>query len=323
MAHSAQGLVREHRALPREIIPDSDNDNTSGARGGRPLAARRPKSLSSSVLPAVFATGLAVVLVAGWVNRDEEYLVPGSGAGYWLGVAGAATMLLLLLYPLRKRMRLRGWIGSVAFWFRLHMVLGLVGPALVLFHANFAFGSLNSNVALLAMLTVAGSGIVGRYLYGKIHLGLYGRKAAVQELLADALALENSLGDELPGTELIVERMHAFARHGADGRKGILAGLWTLPALAIRAGAVRRRLHRETYRLVKAEGKRRGWSRRVRARHQAAITDLVRLHLAAVRKAAAFEFYDRLFGLWHVLHLPLFVILIFAASIHVVAAHLF
>jgi hypothetical protein len=49
----------------------------------------------------------------------------------------------------------------------------------------------------------------------------------------------------------------------------------------------------------------------------------VRLHLAAVRKAAAFEFYDRLFGLWHVLHLPLFIILIFAASIHVVAAHLY
>jgi hypothetical protein len=61
----------------------------------------------------------------------------------------------------------------------------------------------------------------------------------------------------------------------------------------------------------------------MRARHRAAIADLVRLHLAAVRKAAAFEFYDRLFGLWHVLHLPLFIILIFAAGIHVVAAHLF
>ena len=47
------------------------------------------------------------------------------------------------------------------------------------------------------------------------------------------------------------------------------------------------------------------------------------LHLAAVKKAAAFALYERLFGLWHVLHLPLFVILVLAAGIHVVAAHLF
>jgi hypothetical protein len=45
--------------------------------------------------------------------------------------------------------------------------------------------------------------------------------------------------------------------------------------------------------------------------------------LAAVRKAAAFAFYERLFRLWHVLHLPLFFILIMAAVIHIVAAHLF
>ena len=54
-----------------------------------------------------------------------------------------------------------------------------------------------------------------------------------------------------------------------------------------------------------------------------AISELVVLHLAAVRKAAAFAFYERLFGLWHVLHLPLFFILVLATAIHVVAAHLF
>ncbi len=47
------------------------------------------------------------------------------------------------------------------------------------------------------------------------------------------------------------------------------------------------------------------------------------LHLAAVRKAAAFAFYERLFALWHVLHLPLFILLILAAIIHVVAVHFY
>jgi hypothetical protein len=323
MIDSASAPLRARRAPSREAVRGSDNDNTPGAWRERGQPAGHARRLSASALPAVFAAGLAAVLVAGWLNRSEEYLVPGSGIGYWLGVAGAAMMLLLLLYPLRKRLRSRGWIGSVAFWFRLHMVLGVVGPALVLFHSNFRFGSLNSNVALVAMLTVAASGIAGRYLYGKIHLGLYGRRAAVQELLAEAQALENSLGDELPGNASIVAQMHAFAQRAAGMRNGVLVGLWTLPALGIRAGLTRRRLQREAYRLIKVEGKRRGWSRRMRARHRAAIGEFVRLHLAAVRKAAAFEFYDRLFGFWHVLHLPLFIILIFAASIHVVAAHLY
>jgi hypothetical protein len=46
-------------------------------------------------------------------------------------------------------------------------------------------------------------------------------------------------------------------------------------------------------------------------------------HLAAVNKTAAFVFYERLFALWHVLHVPLFALLLFAAVIHVVAVHLY
>ena len=45
------------------------------------------------------------------------------------------------------------------------------------------------------------------------------------------------------------------------------------------------------------------------------------VHVAAVKKAAGFEFYDRLFGLWYLLRLPLFIVLIFADVVHVVAAH--
>jgi hypothetical protein len=49
----------------------------------------------------------------------------------------------------------------------------------------------------------------------------------------------------------------------------------------------------------------------------------VTLHVAAVKKAAALAFYERLFRLWHVLHVPLFFLLVIAAIIHVFAAHYF
>ncbi len=92
------------------------------------------------------------------------------------------------------------------------MILGLVGPALILFHSNFQLGSVNSNVALFAMLIVAASGVVGRYLYAKIHLGLYGRKAAVREILADVDALKRLLGDGVPASRRIVGELNAFAK---------------------------------------------------------------------------------------------------------------
>jgi hypothetical protein len=262
-------------------------------------------------------------MAVGWLDRNEGYLAPDSGVGYWLGIVGATSMLLLLLYPLRKRMRAMRRVGSVAFWFRLHMVLGLVGPVLILFHSNFELGSLNSNVALAAMLAVAISGIVGRFLYSKIHLGLYGRKAQAREILSDAEALKHLLGDALPVADQFIERMNRFTNDAMDTSRGVIASLWVLPVLAIRGQFLRRRLLSDARRTLAAEARRLGWSRRQRKKRFDTVVELVTLHIAAVKKAAAFGFFERLFGLWHVLHLPLFIILVLAASVHVVAAHFY
>ena len=273
--------------------------------------------------PLIFSACLFAVVALGWFNRDQEYLIPDDGAGYWLGVVGSVLMLLLLLYPLRKRMRSRRLGGSVAFWFRAHMILGVVGPAIILFHANFRMVTINSTVATIAMLVVAGSGIIGRYLYGRIHLGLYGRKAAVQEILADAKALKQSLGDNVPGIDHFVEQLEAFAAHLGETRQSLLAGAWSLLALVVRARVARWRLLGIARQFLAVEAERHGWSRRERVQRFAAIVNLVTLYISVVRKAAAFKFYDRLFSIWHVLHVPLFVILIIAASIHVFAVHFF
>jgi len=273
--------------------------------------------------PLIFATAVVGVLWISWLNREDSGLTPQSGAGYWLGIVGSSLMVLLLLYPLRKRMRFLRPLGTVAFWFRAHMVLGILGPTLILLHANFRLESINSNVALAAMLVVATSGIVGRYLYGKIHLGLYGRKAVVREILADADALKGLIGAGLPIADRVIAQLNAFAQLGTTAPRGVLAGLFFLPVIRWRASRVRARLVADARQVISVEGKRLGWSRKIRRRQLAAIVDLVTLHVAAVRKAGAFALYERLFGLWHVFHLPLFFLLVIAAIIHIFAAHFF
>ncbi|HWN52969.1 MAG TPA: hypothetical protein VNO18_24665 [Xanthobacteraceae bacterium] len=178
-------------------------------------------------------------------------------------------------------------------------------------------------MALAAMLIVAGSGIVGRYLYGKIHLGLYGRKVVVQEILADADALKGLIGAGLPVADRVVAQLNAFAQQGTASPKGVLTGLFLLPTIGWRARAVRARLIADARRVIAVEGKKLGWSRKARRQQLAGVADLVSLHVAAVKKAAAFALYERLFRLWHVFHLPLFFLLVIAAIIHIFAAHFF
>jgi len=43
----------------------------------------------------------------------------------------------------------------------------------------------------------------------------------------------------------------------------------------------------------------------------------------ATRRAAEFAFYDRLLRLWHLLHLPLFILLVAAVILHIVAVHMY
>jgi hypothetical protein len=143
-----------------------------------------------SFLIGIWVTGL---LVFGWINRSNKSINPENGWGYALGIIGGSMMLLLLFYPFRKRIKFLRNTGSVGFWFRFHMLLGLLGPIAVLYHARFSWGALNSAVALNAMLIVAGSGLIGRFFYARVHRGYSGRKLEVRALLNEMHELETSM----------------------------------------------------------------------------------------------------------------------------------
>jgi hypothetical protein len=274
------------------------------------------------VFPVVAALMVASVLAAGWMERDEEYLTPDSGTGYWLGIYGSLAMLFLLVYSFRKRNKAARVIGSIRFWFRTHMMLGVIGPVLILFHSNFRLGPLNSNVALFAMLTVAISGAIGKYIYGKIHMGLYGRKALAKEILAEAEELKQYLGEEMQAAVFVSGELNAFSDSIKDKTPtSALGSLWAGAIMAVRARLLRARLVSEARRLIRIEGEALGWSWRQRRERQAKVTNVVRLYSAAVLKAAELAFYERLFALWHVLHLPLFFLMLLAGIVHVWAVH--
>lgn len=273
--------------------------------------------------PLLFASGIAVAIGAGWLNRGEQHLTPEEGAGYWLGIAGATLMLLLLLYPLRKRVKILRAAGPVKVWFQLHMLFGVVGPTLILFHANFRLSSANATAATLAMLVVVASGLVGRYLYSRIHMGLHGRKAEAQDLFEDVVALEEALCEGTGSEERFIGELRALEELLPAPNAGAVASFKAMLSLRARSGATTRRLSRHAATLIAARAKREGWTRRQRREAAAAAGEQLRLFRAALEKSAALAFYTRIFGLWHHLHLPLFILLIVTAVLHVIAVHLY
>jgi hypothetical protein len=138
----------------------------------------------------IIFVGAALVLIIGIQLPVAHYLSPKSGLGYAIGIVGGSLILAQLLYAVRKRVRSLRWLGSVPGWFQTHMMMGIIGPVCILIHCGFSLGATNSNIALFSMLTVAGSGIFGRYFYSKIHHGLYGRKASLSELQERASELQ-------------------------------------------------------------------------------------------------------------------------------------
>jgi hypothetical protein len=295
----------------------------SSSRTPAKAAVAHEAAPRTSIFPKLFTVAVLVALWVGWINRDDDGLTPVSGAGYWLGIVGSSLMLLLLLYPLRKRFRSLQAIGSVTFWFNTHMILGVLGPVLVMWHANFKLGSINCSVALVTMLVVAVSGVVGRFLHRKVNLHLYGRKAQAQEVLADADELRGFLGSDGTVADSMVAQLNAFAQVATYGPRGVLAALVLLPLVNWRGSIVRIRLIARARRVIAVEGQRRGRSQKVQRQQLAGVTDFVTQHVGAAKKAATFAVYERLFRLWHVFHLPLFFLLVIVAIVHVYASHFF
>lgn len=274
-------------------------------------------------VPILVTLAIAAALYAGWVFREEEYVTPKSGLGYWLGIAGSLMMLVLLLYPLRKRWRFMRRLGRVPSWFRSHMLLGVTGPTLILFHANFRIGSLNSSVALFFMLVIVASGIIGRYLFAKIHMGLYGSKAEVRSILSDADAVKHALGGDFQGAERILAELGAFESRVLVRQTGFFSGVWSFLVLGWRAGNVRHSVLRQAKQVIDRAGKARGLGWSARRKRLKLVREHLDLYFATVNKAARFEVYERMFALWHVLHMPLFLLLVLSAILHVIAVHLY
>lgn len=297
----------------------------SGVERRKPRQEDREESESRSNYWVLFLVVVTVVMIAGYFLSALNLYKPGDKIGYNLGLTGGLMMLTLLFYPVRKRIHfMRSW-GLLPSWFRWHMIFGILGPALIVFHSTFYVGSVNAGVAAACMLLVSGSGIFGRFFYTKIHYGLYGREASLKHLEAglDGVGDVKAIFAFAPA---IHQKLTEFRARSIKSDLAKSLNLWTFATVGIRAKLLKIIL---TYRLKKvmyAEARKHGKDSALMRQIDEMFWEneaYLKSYLASVQAVSQFSTYERLFSLWHIFHVPLVYMLVFSAIWHVIAVHMY
>ena len=258
-------------------------------------------------------TMLSALVWLGWKVAHGKYYKPGEGLGYNLGLVGGLMMLTLLLYSARKHLKFMQPLGKLKHWFRIHMMLGVIGPILVIFHTTFHLHSINASVAFYCMLLVAGSGLVGRFVYTQIHKGLYGSRSTLKEAYDDLAGSSGDIKSKLHFFPKVEKKLLKFEHEALEKKRGFLAGIWFFLSFDVR-------------RMWLAWQCRRYISLKLGAsKHD--LTDeasaLIGQYLTRIQTVAQFKKFEQIFSTWHVVHIPLMYMMVATAIFHVIWVHMY
>ncbi len=274
---------------------------------------------------ALIFTGVTLlILYWGWTTDLEYYITAESGLGYWLGIIGGIMMLMTLLYSMRKRLKsMRDW-GNLRTWFVIHMIIGVYGPVLILFHSNFSLGaSQNETIAMITMLIVLVSGIIGRYIHDKIRFGLYKHEAALEQLQLAKLISEGELASLHYVNPDLYNHILRFSENIQLNADGLITCFLRMLSMNTRTHLAYLSNQNDLKKACKQVAAEENWTPQhyKHAYHRA--NRFLKAHYSTVRKIASFAFYERLFSIWFFLHVPLFYMLIVVTIFHIIAVHMF
>jgi hypothetical protein len=235
----------------------------------------------------------------------HEQLKPGGSLGHPMGICGGALMALMYLYALRKRWRWLGRIGKTKHWLDYHILMGLAIPVLVTFHAAFKLQGI-AGLAYWLMMAVVASGIVGRYLYGRIP-----RRIDAAEMTLDEMQqLRAQLTEQVASSKVIsmrqLEPLLRLPSLDQVQTMPVWKALGTLIVLDLKRPFLLLKLRRSTGGLI------------VHNQELKEALAIVKKQTAISRNILFLSKIQKTFHLWHVVHRPFSYSLAVLVVLHVV-----
>ena len=260
------------------------------------------------------ATAILVLSLNGWdyytASAPERAFMPEHASmrpsgdfSHGLGVIGGTMITVgVIIYSSRKRWRALWNLGKLSVWLEVHITLCLLGPILVIYHTTFKAGGIAA-ISLWSMLSVAGSGIIGRFLYVLIP-----RTSGGSELSRDQI---NEQFDALSRTLMKTEEGKAILTE-LDRRFATIARPRNIRETIARFFQIRR-MKNETGRWVSQMLKSRPLSRDLARQLRDAAIARARL----LQRSVLLIQVEKLFYYWHAIHLPFTIIMFITLAVHV------
>jgi hypothetical protein len=245
---------------------------------------------------------------------DDRYYMPEEGLGYWLGLIGGVMMLLAFFYTAFKYMAALRTRAVMKHWLTIHIFFGVTGPVLVLIHSTFRIGSLNGGIALVSMLLVLVSGIMGRFLYSRTHFGLGGSKARAKDL-------QEML--KLAGHKIKSDRLNEFTESVLTQKGTFGYALWDLVSFGWRSRWLYFRITENMRHHLKKIAEHNDWDAATVRQKRREFKRQLRQYIYVLKKVALFRVYERFFNFWRNAHVPLLYLLLMSGVVHVIAVHMY
>ena len=285
-------------------------------------------------IAAAWAVAIASVIAIGAYGFDyytlsaadrpfspkHALLRPSGAIGIKLGMLGVGLFMLIYLYYFRKSWKWLLSIGRTKHWLDFHIILGVTAPVIIAFHAAFKFRGI-AGMAFWIMVSVALSGIVGRYLYSQIPRRLNAAELSWQELQEEQLALTHQMAAQkmFPGGALVAA-FHIPDVEMVKHKSAVGALLWMFAldlARPLRVASLRRRILGFGGVVLSLGGLLPSNNHELES-----VVQTVKRQATLSKRMVFLSRTQQVFQLWHVVHRPFSYAFVVLALLHIITAML-
>ena len=237
------------------------------------------------------------------LRAEYPEMKPSGTYSHGLGILGASMLVIgVSTYSTRKRIRALWNLGKLSRWLEFHIFLCLLGPVLVVFHTTFKAGGVAA-ISLWTMISVAASGVIGRFLYSQIPKNIQGNELTAGQITSELDRLSAKLSSSPLGDQITRAISGSFESLPAPRTLGQAATVFA------RLVSLRRRIRMHVRGLIETN---------IHSRAAAGELLVTATAFASlIQKSLVLNQAGKLFYYWHAIHVPFTIIMFITLAAHI------